>query len=53
MSSKTSDQSENQCPFHSERTGKVREVGGQAVWSLSSCKPGKLWNCAKLCFVYI
>lgn len=23
-----------------EREGKVREVGAQAVWSLSSCKPG-------------
>lgn len=27
-------------PYKDERTGKVREVGGQAVWSLSSCKPG-------------
>jgi hypothetical protein len=24
-----------------ERTGTVREIGSQAVWSLSSCKPGK------------
>lgn len=28
-------------PLAEERTGTVREVGGQAVWSLSSCKPGK------------
>ncbi|CAD7089340.1 unnamed protein product [Hermetia illucens] len=27
-------------PLAEERTGTVREVGGQAVWSLSSCKPG-------------
>ena len=27
-------------PAREERTGRVREVGGQAVWSLSSCKPG-------------
>lgn len=42
MSTKTTEQNEGQCPFHAERTGKVREVGGQAVWSLSSCKPGKI-----------
>lgn len=24
-----------------EREGRLREVGNQAVWSLSSCKPGK------------
>ena len=29
-------------PATEERAGKVREVGSQAVWSLSSCKPGKL-----------
>lgn len=29
-------------PIKSERTGNVREVGSQAIWSLSSCKPGKL-----------
>lgn len=23
-----------------EREGRLREVGNQAVWSLSSCKPG-------------
>lgn len=28
-------------PIKSERTGNVREVGSQAIWSLSSCKPGK------------
>ncbi|XP_075234963.1 anaphase-promoting complex subunit 10 isoform X2 [Lycorma delicatula] len=27
-------------PIRDERSGKVREVGGQAIWSLSSCKPG-------------
>lgn len=27
-------------PLREEREGKVREVGPQAVWSLSSCKPG-------------
>lgn len=26
--------------FEDEREGKIREVGNQAVWSLSSCKPG-------------
>lgn len=47
MAAKTPEHTENQCPFHAERSGEVREVGGQAVWSLSSCKPGKN------CFVYI
>lgn len=28
-------------PLKDEKSGKVREVGSQAVWSLSSCKPGK------------
>ena len=27
-------------PFKGEREGKQREVGSQAVWSLSSCKAG-------------
>lgn len=27
-------------PLKAEKEGKVREVGNQAVWSLSSCKPG-------------
>ncbi|KAK9700502.1 Anaphase-promoting complex, subunit 10 (APC10) [Popillia japonica] len=27
-------------PVKNERTGNVREVGSQAIWSLSSCKPG-------------
>jgi anaphase-promoting complex subunit 10 len=27
-------------PLKEEKSGEVREVGGQAVWSLSSCKPG-------------
>ncbi|XP_058119046.1 anaphase-promoting complex subunit 10 [Anopheles ziemanni] len=30
----------NVCPINEERSGNVREVGGRAVWSLSSCKPG-------------
>lgn len=30
-------------PINEEYTGNVTEVGVQAVWSLSSCKPG---NCA-------
>lgn len=29
-------------PINEEYTGNVTEVGAQAVWSLSSCKPGKL-----------
>lgn len=37
---KTPETAETHCPFHAERSGEVREVGGQAVWSLSSCKPG-------------
>lgn len=28
-------------PLTEERLGFVREVGAQAVWSLSSCKPGR------------
>lgn len=32
-------------PIRNERAGNVREVGSHAIWSLSSCKPGKL-----LCF---
>ncbi|XP_071451305.1 anaphase-promoting complex subunit 10 [Hetaerina americana] len=27
-------------PFRAEGLGKLREVGSQAIWSLSSCKPG-------------
>jgi anaphase-promoting complex subunit 10 len=27
-------------PLREEKAGQVREVGAQAVWSLSSCKPG-------------
>ena len=30
----------DQDPSKEEKSGKVREVGSQAVWSLSSCKPG-------------
>jgi hypothetical protein len=33
--------------FKDEKDGKLREVGNQAVWSLSSCKPGKLSYFAK------
>lgn len=32
-------------PMEEERNGFVREVGNQAVWSLSSCKPGTLLEC--------
>jgi len=28
-------------PMKDVRAGIVREVGSQAIWSLSSCKPGK------------
>lgn len=28
-------------PVKLERAGLVREVGSQAIWSLSTCKPGK------------
>ena len=28
--------------FKDEKDGKLREVGNQAVWSLSSCKPGQV-----------
>jgi len=27
-------------PFQEEKEGRLREIGNQAVWSLSSCKPG-------------
>uniref|UniRef100_A0A023F9Q7 Anaphase-promoting complex subunit 10 n=2 Tax=Triatominae TaxID=70999 RepID=A0A023F9Q7_TRIIF len=27
-------------PFHGVRIGKLREVGGQSIWTLSTCKPG-------------
>lgn len=27
-------------PVKHERAGTVREVGSQAIWSLSTCKPG-------------
>lgn len=29
-------------PMKDLRAGIIREVGSQAIWSLSSCKPGKL-----------
>jgi len=29
-------------PMKDVRAGIVREVGSQAIWSLSSCKPGKI-----------
>ena len=28
-------------PYQGEREGRHREVGCEAVWSLSSCKPGE------------
>ena len=27
-------------PFKAEKEGRLREIGQQAIWSLSSCKPG-------------
>jgi len=27
-------------PYQEEKEGRLREIGNQAVWSLSSCKPG-------------
>jgi len=29
-------------PYREEKEGKLREIGNQAVWSLSSCKPGMI-----------
>lgn len=37
MVGKTGDEDD---PLKEERLGTVREVGSQAIWSLSSCKPG-------------
>lgn len=34
-------------PIKEERAGKVREVGAQAIWSLSSCKPGRFEHLIK------
>ena len=38
-------------PLKEEAAGRVREVGAQGVWSLSSCKPGE---CRRIlaCFKY-
>lgn len=35
-------------PVNEERAGIVREVGSQAVWSLSSCKPGTPINFSRI-----
>lgn len=41
MSQKSPKSSDDEVsPTKAERTGTVREVGSQAIWSLSSCKPG-------------
>ncbi|XP_070540061.1 anaphase-promoting complex subunit 10-like [Ptychodera flava] len=32
--------SDNKDPIPPSKQGKIREIGSQAVWSLSSCKPG-------------
>lgn len=32
---------EEKDPLVNERSGAVREIGKNAIWSLSSCKPGK------------
>ncbi len=39
-------------PFRDERKGIVREVGNQAIWSLSSCKPGMVYELQVLCVSY-
>lgn len=39
-------------PKQLERTGTVREIGSQAVWSLSSCKPGQLQTRCTVCCVH-
>ena len=39
-------------PKQLERTGTVREIGSQAVWSLSSCKPGKTKQKETVCVNY-
>lgn len=33
-------------PLVNERAGTVREVGNNAIWSLSSCKPGNCSMCS-------
>lgn len=40
-------------PFRDERKGIVREVGNQAIWSLSSCKPGILFCMFELLISFI
>jgi hypothetical protein len=35
-------------PMKDVRAGIVREVGSQAIWSLSSCKPGKIKSIFKI-----
>jgi hypothetical protein len=42
MGTKTNDTFD---PVREEWSGKVREVGAQAIWSLSSCKPGMKLVC--------
>ncbi len=42
MSGETAIVQQDTDPYKGEREGKLREVGGQAVWSLSSCKPGRI-----------
>ena len=31
-------------PYQGEKEGILREIGGQAVWSLSSCKQGNRYG---------
>lgn len=46
--------SEDPDPLREERAGKVREVGHQAAWSLSSCKPGtKFEDISYMGLIYI
>ena len=41
-SSVSDDVQEEINPKKEEKEGNIREVGDQAVWSLSSCKAGKI-----------
>jgi len=38
-------------PYRGEKEGTLREIGGQAVWSLSSCKQGIYLSCNIYCIV--
>ena len=40
-------------PYKGEREGKLREVGCQAVWSLSSCKAGKTSSMSQATYIKV